>query len=64
MEDNRIIKILEIRDHLTQEEAETLFKDVQELIYCAMASKDFDVVEEIMHYELGLEMDYLEDILL
>ena len=64
MEDNRIIKILETRDHLTHEEAEALFKDVQELIYCAMASKDFDVIEEIMHYELGLEMGYIEDILL
>lgn len=64
MEDNRIIKILKTRDHLTNEEEEALFKDVQELIYCAMASRDFDVVEEIMYNELGLEMDYIEDILL
>lgn len=64
MEDTRVIKILETRDHLTHEEAEALFKDAKELIYCAIASKDFDVVEEIMYYELGLEIDYLEDILL
>ena len=61
---NKIIKILMERDGLTYDEASDEFKYAQSLIHEAVASgEDWDEVEEIMYSELGLEMDYIFEIL-
>lgn len=58
---NKIVKILMERDGLSQEEATEEYKRARELIYDA--ADDCNEVEEIMLDELGLEMDYIFDIL-
>lgn len=60
---NRIIKILMERDGLTYEEAASEFDYAQELIHEAIANCEDDQIEEIMAEELGLEMDYIFDIM-
>lgn len=60
---NRIIDILIKRDNLTYEEASEQFEYAQNLIHEAIANCDDDEIEEIMRDELGLEMDYIFDIL-
>jgi hypothetical protein len=58
---NRVVKILMERDGLTQREATRQLKEVREMLYdCG-----FDPVEseDIVLSELGLEMDYIFDII-
>ena len=61
---NRIVKILMERDDITEEEAKALIKDVREMMEDAIADGDYSEAEDIMAGELGLEMDYIMDILL
>lgn len=58
----RIINILMERDGLDYEEAKEQVRDVKEM----MAECDYDPLEceDILEGELGLEMDYLFDLLL
>lgn len=51
------------RDGLTYEEAASEFEYAQELIHEAIANCEDDQIEEIMAEELGLEMDYIFDIM-
>lgn len=60
---NPIVKILMSRDGLTREEAEQQLRYVREMINDAVADGGYDEVEDIMYSELGLEMDYIHDIL-
>ena len=60
---NKIVKILMKRDNLTEEEAKNQFEYVKEMINDAVSSGDYDEVEDIMYSELGLEMDYIMDII-
>ena len=60
---NRIVKILMERDKLTYEEASDQFEYAQNLIHEAIANCEEDMIEEIMYEELGLEMDYIFDIM-
>ena len=57
--DNEVVRILMERDGLTRAEAEERLDEVREMI------SDADVweVEDIIADELGLEMDYIFDIL-
>lgn len=57
---NRVIKILMERDGITREEAEELVSETREEI---LASDRIFEAEEIMMNNLGLEMDYIFDIL-
>lgn len=59
---NRVTKILMERDDITREEAEERIADVREL----MCDCDYDPIkcEDILASYLGLELDYLFDILL
>lgn len=57
---NKVVKILMDRDGLSKKEATKLVLDTQaELIECA----SFDDADEIIMNNLGLEPDYLFDIL-
>ena len=56
--ENPVIKILMQRDELTRQEAEEAIEEVKELMI-----ENPDDAAEILMDELGLEMDYLFDIL-
>ncbi len=56
--ENSVIEILMRRDELTEQEAEESIAEVRELMI-----ENPDDAAEILMDELGLEMDYLFDIL-
>lgn len=56
---NEVIRILMERDGLSREEARERLDEVREMVYEA----DLCEVEDILADELGLEMDYICDIL-
>ena len=60
----RIIAIIMRRDELTHKEAASVVNEAREMILEAAASDDYDEAEEIMYSELGLEMDYIFDLLM
>jgi hypothetical protein len=60
---NRIEKILMERDGLTYEEAHDTYKEVFNNIMMMIEDGDLFEMEEYFMGELGLEPDYLEDIL-
>ena len=57
---NRIIKILMERDGMSEQEARDLFKETRDEIL--MLDDPFEA-EDIMSEYLGLEPDYIEDVL-
>ena len=59
---NKIVQILMNRDDITEQEAEELINDARE----AMEDCDYDPTEceLILQQDLGLEPDYLFDIIL
>lgn len=60
MKTNRVVKILMERDGMTKEEATALVKDTQaELLDCTNVLEADDIIMS----NLGLEPDYLYDIL-
>ena len=59
-----IKQILMDRDDMTAEEAEELIKEVREEIQIAASNGDYELVEDIMYGDLGLEMDYIFEFLL
>jgi hypothetical protein len=60
---NRVVKILMERDELSKEDAYDLVKDVRSEMQDAIACGDYDLAEEIIESDLGLEPDYIFDIL-
>ena len=58
---NRVVKILMERDKLDRHLAENRVKEVKKLI--ADSSLDYSEVEDIIQSELGLEMDYIIDLI-
>ncbi len=60
---NEIIKILMERDEMSKAEAIEYYKEVKEMIDKALEAGEMALVEEIMYGELGLEMDYIFDII-
>ena len=58
---NRVVEILMRRDKLTKKEADKVLNDVREMM--EECNYDPQECEEIMYSQLGLEMDYLYDIL-
>lgn len=59
---NKVIRILMKRDDMTREEATALVEEVKEMML--EAAHNGDDPEEILMEELGLEPDYMMDILL
>ncbi len=61
---NKVIDILMKRDHMTKDEAEKLVADVRaEIDEVLEDTGSYDDVEDIMYCELGLEMDYIFDVM-
>lgn len=61
---NRVVEILMQRDAISYDEAISMVIDTREEIYNSMEDKeDFREPEEIIMDNLGLEGDYLLDIL-
>lgn len=56
---NEVIRILMERDGLTEAEAQEKLDEVRQMV----AFADPYEIEEIIEYELGLELDYIFDIL-
>lgn len=59
----RIIAILQRRDGMSLKEAESLVQDVKFQLDMAIAQNDYDGAETIMASMLGLEMDYIFDLI-
>ena len=60
---NKVVEILMRRDGLTESEASTWLSEVKSEIDEALASEEYSLVEDIVASELGLEMDYILDIM-
>lgn len=60
---NRVVKILMKRDGYSKEEAIEMVNDCREEMNAAIASGDYDLAEDILAGDLGLEPDYIMDIL-
>lgn len=58
-----IKQILMDRDDMTAEEAEDLIAEVKEEIQIAAENMDYSLVEDIMYGDLGLEMDYIFELI-
>ena len=56
---NRVVRILMERDGMTKEEAQEVLEEVREML----SEADPWEAEDILADELGLEMDYIFDIL-
>ena len=59
---NRVIEILMKRDGLSKEDAYDLVNEVRAEMQDAIACGDYDLAEEIIESDLGLEPDYIIDI--
>lgn len=59
-----IKQILMDRDNMTAEEADELIEEVREEIQIAARDEDYELVEDIMYGDLGLELDYIFELLL
>lgn len=57
---NDTIKVLMRRDGLSEAEATERFNEVKDMIQNE-SNLTYDAPEEILAYELGLEMDYIWD---
>ena len=60
---NKVVEILMKRDDLTKEEAKARLLEVREMINDAVDNGEWYEAEDIIADELGLEMDYIFDIL-
>ena len=60
---NRVVNILMKRDGYSEEEAIEMVNDCREEMNEAIADGDYDLAEDILAGDLGLEPDYIFDIL-
>lgn len=60
---NRVVGILMKRDSVTKEEAESRLAECRRLCDECLEDGNYDGVEDTIASELGLELDYLFDIL-
>lgn len=60
---NRVVKILMERDGYSKQAAMELINDCRREMHDAVACGDFSLAEEIIESDLGLESDYIFDIL-
>ena len=56
-------KILMERDGMDEFEAQDLIDEVREELNFAMENNDYELAEDIMYGDLGLEMDYIFDLI-
>lgn len=60
---NRVVNILMKRDGYDEEEATELVRECRAEMLDAIESGDYDLAEDILACDLGLEPDYIFDIL-
>ena len=60
---NPVVKILMNRDKMSRLEAENYVEQVREMLHEAAARGSYMECEDIIYDELGLEPDYLMDLL-
>ena len=60
---NKVVNILMKRDGYSREEAIEIVNDCREEMNEAIADGDYDLAEDILACDLGLEPDYIFDIL-
>lgn len=60
---NRVVKILMTRDNMTEKEANDLLDVVRNDIDVCLADGDYDGVEDVIASMLGIEPDYIPDII-
>ena len=60
---SRIVDVLMKRDGITKEEAVRQVQNVREMVYEAVEAGHFDEAEDIVMSELGLEMDYIDELI-
>lgn len=60
----RIVDVLMKRDGLTKREATKRVQEVRQMVYEAVESGMFDEAEDIVMSELGLEMDYIDELIM
>lgn len=58
-----IKRILMERDGMDEFEAQDLIDAVREDLNFAMENNDYELAEDIMYGDLGLEMDYIFDLI-
>ena len=58
-----VVSVLMKRDGMTKDEAVRQKNEVREMIMDALENEEYDDIEDIMYGELGLEMDYIEEML-
>ena len=56
-------RILMERDGMDEFEAQDLIDAVREELNFAMENNDYELAEDIMYGDLGLEMDYIFDLI-
>lgn len=56
-----IVEILERRDGLSRQEAIAEYRRVKELVLDTLAKGNIMEAEEVLHQEIGLELDYIYD---
>ena len=57
-------RILMERDGMDEFEAQDLIDEVREELNFAMENNDYELAEDIMYGDLGLEMDYIFELLI
>lgn len=60
---NKVAKILVERDDMTEDEAREVIEDCRSECEEAIADGDYDLVEDILASDLGLEPDYIFDVM-
>jgi len=60
---NQVIKVLMERDDMTRSEAEERVAEVRELLEDAVNAGSYIQAENILADELGLEIDYIFDLI-
>lgn len=56
---NELIKMIAERDGISENEARSIVEVARVDMESAFINGDLDVAEDILHYDLGLEPDYL-----
>ena len=63
MDTEKIIRMIMKRDELTHDEAAEIVNEARDAILKAATNDDYNEAENIMYDELGLEMDYILDLI-
>ena len=60
---SKVVDVLMKRDGMSEKDAKKHLEYVRELMNDAISCGNYDDAEDIMYTELGLEMDYIFDVI-